>query len=235
MKEQSYKDPRPPESMDRFHEYARTHDPGWTYPVVRVIFTPIAVLLYRTRTTGRENVPKTGGFILAPNHFSNMDHFFCGFHLKQELRFMAKSQLWNHNAPLTYLFKNAGHFPVRRGHGDEEAFITASSIIDRGGVVGMYAEGGRSRTGELGEAKPGIGRLALETGAPVVPTAIHGSSGVKGWRGGRFPKITVTYGKPMQFEADDAPSRERQQAIAEEIFAEVKELYAGLAAKSAGS
>lgn len=223
MKEQVYKDPRPPGSMDKFHEYARTHQPGWTYKAVRVVFTPI-IALYRTRTIDRENVPDEGGFILAPNHFSNMDHFYAGYFLRQELRFMAKSQLWDRSAPLTYLFKNAGHFPVRRGHGDEEAFITARSILDRGGVVGMYAEGGRSRTGGLGEPKPGVGRLALESGAPVVPCAIHGSSRVRGWRSG-FPKITVAYGKPLHFERDENPTRERQAEVALEIFEPVRRMY----------
>ena len=67
---------------------------------------------------------------------------------------------------------------MRRGHHDEEAFKTAYAILDRGGCVGMYAEGGRSRTGKLGEPKTGIGRLALESGVPVVPVAIHGSAGI---------------------------------------------------------
>ncbi len=226
MKEQQYKDPRPPESMDRFHEYARTHTPGWTYKGVRVVFTPV-VAMYRLRTLGRENVPSEGGFILAPNHFSNMDHFFAGYFLRQELRFMAKSQLWDRNAALTYLYMNAGHFPVRRGHGDEEAFVTARSILDRGGVVGMYAEGGRSRTGELGEAKPGVGRLALESGAPVVPTAIHGSSRVRGWRSG-FPKVRVAYGEPLQFPQEDSPTKERAAEVAAQVFEPVKAMYAEL-------
>ena len=66
---------------------------------------------------------------------------------------------------------------MRRGHHDEEAFITAYAILDRGGCVLMYAEGGRSRTGGLGEPRPGVGRIALESGVPVVPVAIHGSLG----------------------------------------------------------
>ena len=115
--------------------------------------------------------------ILAPNHFSNMDHFFAAVYLRRKVRFMAKSQLFFRNRILDYIYRVGGVFPVRRGHHDEEAFVTAHSILDHGGCVLIYAEGGRSRTGKLGEAKPGVGRLALESGVPVVPVAIHGSQG----------------------------------------------------------
>jgi 1-acyl-sn-glycerol-3-phosphate acyltransferase len=96
--------------------------------------------------------------------------------------------------------------------------------------VGIYAEGGRSRSGGLGEPRRGVGRLALESGAPVVPTAIHGSQRTREWRRGRFPRVTVSYGEPLSFEREADPSRERQQEAAEEIFARVRGLYAELAA-----
>ncbi len=77
---------------------------------------------------------------------------------------MAKSQMFGPPV-LTYIYKHGGVFPVRRGHHDEEAFETAYTILDQGGMLLVYAEGGRSRSGELGEAKPGIGRIALENPA----------------------------------------------------------------------
>ena len=95
----------------------------------------------------------------------------------------------------------------------------------------MYCEGGRSRTGKLAErAKPGIGRLALETGAPVVPVAIHGCRSVRNWKRLQFPKVTVQYGEPMRCERVAEPTREQQQAAADEMFAEIKGLYAELEA-----
>src|SRR3546814_19347468 len=88
---------------------------------------------------------------------------------------MAKSQLFKW--PLSWVYKHGGVFPVRRGARDDEAFVTARHTLDNGGCVAMYCEGGRSRTGKLAErAKPGIGRLALGSGATIVPVAIHGSS-----------------------------------------------------------
>ena len=115
------------------------------------------------RAIGVENVPKNGPLILAPNHFSQMDHFFVGLYLRRKIRFMAKSQMFGPPV-LTYIYKHGGVFPVRRGHHDEEAFKTAFTILDQGGMLLVYAEGGRSRSGELGEPKPGIGRIALEIG-----------------------------------------------------------------------
>ena len=93
----------------------------------------------------------------------------------------------------------------------------------------MYCEGGRSRTGKVAEqAKRGIGRLALETGAPVVPIAIYGSSRVRNWKRLQFPKVTVQYGEPMRWERVENPTREQQQAVADEILVEIRRLYAGL-------
>ncbi len=230
IRAQVYRDERPPESMDAVHQYARTHEPGWTYPAVRVVMGPPALLLYRLRASGLENIPAEGPMILAPNHFSNFDHFFVGVRLKREIRFMGKSQFFGpgKNRAIDYLFRNAGHFPVRRGYDDQEAFITANSILDRGGCVGIYAEGGRSRSGGLGEPKRGVGRLALESGAPVIPAAIHGSAKVRGWRKGRFPQVSVAYGEPISLAVDPSPSRELQQEAAERIFDGVRSLYAKL-------
>ncbi len=173
--------------------------------------------------------------ILAPNHFSNMDHFFAGVHIRRRIRFMGKSQLFGRNPVLDYIYKYGGVFPVRRGHHDEETFITANAILDRGGCVLMYAEGGRSRTGTLGEARPGVGRLALESGAPVIPVAIHGSKGVRSWKRLSFPKVTVQYGEPISFPVVAEPSREQQQEAAQRIFEPVKEMYAALEERGRGS
>jgi 1-acyl-sn-glycerol-3-phosphate acyltransferase len=211
--------------MRPYHEWARSHEPGWVYGAVRVLLTPPVLVLYRTRPIGRRNVPAREAVILAPNHFSNMDHFFCGVWLRRKIRFMSKSQFFGGNPILSYVFRVAGHFPVRRGHNDEEAFVTAHSILGRGGCVGMYAEGGRSRSGGLGEPRPGIGRLALESGVPVVPVAIHGSERVHQWRRARFPRVTVSFGEPLRFDPVAAPTREQSLAAANKIFARVRAQY----------
>jgi 1-acyl-sn-glycerol-3-phosphate acyltransferase len=228
IKPQVYKDPRPAEYFTRFHERARTRGPDWVYELARVVLTPITLLFYRARAIGTEHVPASGPVILAPNHFSQMDHFFAGVYLRRKVQFLAKSQLFGKSRILTYVFRVGGVFPVRRGHHDEEAFITARSIFERGGCVLIYAEGGRSRTGGLGEPRPGVGRMALESGVPVVPVTIHGSLGVRKWRKLRFPKVTVQYGEPMHFDVVPNPSREQQQEVAEQIFEPVRRMYEAL-------
>jgi 1-acyl-sn-glycerol-3-phosphate acyltransferase len=93
----------------------------------------------------------------------------------------------------------------------------------------MYCEGGRSRTGKLSEqAKRGIGRLALESGAAVVPIAVHGSSHIRNWKRLRFPRVTVQYGDAIRWERIENPTREQQQEVADAILSEIRQLYAGL-------
>jgi 1-acyl-sn-glycerol-3-phosphate acyltransferase len=227
MREQVYTDPRPKEYFDRFHERARTREPDWCYELVRIITSLYGYTFLRTRAIAVENVPGSGAVILAPNHFSFMDHFLMGAYIRRKVRFMAKSQLFK--KPMQFIYTHGGVFPVRRGARDQETFITARAIMDRQGAIAMYCEGGRSRTGKLAEsAKPGIGRLALETGAPVVPIAIHGSSRVRNWKRLQFPKITVHYGEPIRWERIAEPTREQQQLVADEILTEIRALYAGL-------
>lgn len=226
MKPQVYRDPRPAEYFTRFHERVRRGPPDWMYEVVRVVLTPLLLLFYRTRAIDTDRVPAQGPAIVAPNHFSFWDHFFIAVYLRRKVQFMAKSQLFT--PPLQFVFSHGGVFPILRGRRDEEAFKTAHAVLERGGIVVMYAEGGRSRTGELGEPKPGIGRLALESGVPVVPTAIAGSARVRNWKKLQFPKVTVHYGEPLRFERVETPSREQSQAAAEIVFDAVKGLYQGL-------
>ncbi|MET0559445.1 MAG: lysophospholipid acyltransferase family protein [Solirubrobacterales bacterium] len=224
IKPQVYRDPRPAEYFTRFHERARAREPDWIYGLARFVLTLPTILLFRTRGIGVENVPKDGPVVLAPNHFSAWDHFFAGVYLRRPIRFMAKSQLFKHPV-IEFIFFHGGVFPVRRGNHDEEAFVTARTILDKGGLVLIYIEGGRSRSRELREPKPGVGRLALEAGVPIIPVAIHGSAGVRRWKRLYFPKVTVQFGEPMTFAVEDGASRERNQEVSEQVFARVREMY----------
>jgi 1-acyl-sn-glycerol-3-phosphate acyltransferase len=228
MREQVYADPRPKEHFDRFHERSRTREPDWAYELTRVITSLYAYAFLRTRAISTEKVPGAGAVILAPNHFSFMDHFLMGCYIRRKVRFMAKSQLFK-PGPMQFVYTHGGVFPVRRGARDEETFITAETILARGGAITMYCEGGRSRTGNVAEqAKRGIGRLALETGAPVVPIAIHGSSRIRNWKRLQFPQVTVQYGDALRWERTENPTREQQQEVADEILTQIRALYAGL-------
>jgi 1-acyl-sn-glycerol-3-phosphate acyltransferase len=230
MKPQTYKDDRPAKYFDQFHASARK-GVGWTYTFVRALVSLPTLLIYRVRAIGVENVPKKGALILAPNHFSQMDHFFIGLYLRRKVRFMAKSQMFGPPV-LTYVYKHGGVFPVRRGHHDEKAIETARIILSQDEMLLVYAEGGRSRSGKLKEVKPGIGRIALESGAPVVPVAIQGSERVRRWKRLSFPKVTVQFGESLRFPTEKAPSHERQLEVAQQIFAPVRAMYEELATRS---
>ena len=225
LKPQVYKDPRPKEYFDRFHELVRSREPeAKSYEVVRVVTVLHALITFRARGIDSANVPN-GPVILAPNHASFMDHFFTGAFIRRRVQFMAKSQLFK-PGPLQWIFSHGGVFPVRRGYQDDEAFTTAFRILERGGAVVMYCEGGRSRTGKVGDtARPGIGRIALESGAPVVPVAILGSHQLRNWKRLQFPRVTVRYGQPFRFPVVPQSAREQQQVCADYILERIAELH----------
>jgi 1-acyl-sn-glycerol-3-phosphate acyltransferase len=229
LKPQVYRDQRPKEYFDPFHELVRSEEPeAKVYEVTRVATVLHALIAFRARGLGSENVP-SGPVILAPNHASFMDHFFTGAFIRRRVQFMGKSQLFSGIG--AWWFSHGGVFPVRRGHHDEDAFITSFKILERGGAVVMYCEGGRSRTGAVGEeARPGIGRLALESGLPVVPVAILGSYQVRNWKRLQFPRVTIWYGKPFRFELVERPDREQQLQAAEVILERIRSMHGRLQA-----
>jgi 1-acyl-sn-glycerol-3-phosphate acyltransferase len=225
IRAQVYKDPRPKEHFDKYHARVRRAEPSFVYELVRTVTSLYAWTFFRARSVHAWKVPAAGPVILAPNHFSFLDHFFVGAGIRRRVQFMAKSQLFAKG--MQWIYNPGGVFPVRRGFQDEEAFATAHAVLGRRGPIVMYCEGGRSRTGELSDKpKRGIGRLALESGAPVVPVAIHGSSKVRNWKKLQFPKVVVEYGDPIVWERIEGPTRDQQQAAADEIFSRIRALYA---------
>lgn len=223
MKEQVYIDERDASGMEVYHRRVRENKPSAMYDLVRVLMTSTYGTLDRVAAIDVQNVPRAGGTIFVPNHFSFIDHFFTGIHLRRKLQFMAKSQLFK--PPLDFVYSHGGVFPVMRGKGDSETFITAQAILDRGGVVQMYAEGGRSRDYYPTVAKRGAGQLALTSGAPVVPVAIYGSQFLRDVKKHWFPKVVVSYGRPVQFTQVVEPTKEQAQAASEEIFRRVLEMW----------
>src|SRR3974390_77307 len=113
MRPQVYVDPRPEEYFDRFHERARTRGPARVYEAVRLVTSLYAYTFFRARAISTEKVPGSGAVILAPNHFSFMDHFLMGCYIRRKVRFMAKSQLFK--PPMEWIYTHGGVFPVRRG------------------------------------------------------------------------------------------------------------------------
>ena len=226
-----YIDPRPAAYFQPYHDRVRAGRPDYVYKLVRIVLTWPLLLIYRLRSITVGNIPLEGPAIVTPNHFSFMDHFLVAALMRREVNFMAKSQLFGVHPVLNFIYKHGGVFPVLRGKRDEEAFKTAHTVLNRGGIVLMYGEGGRSRSKKLGEPKPGLGRLALESGVPVVPVAIHGSEDVREFRRLRFPKVTVQYGEPISLAQVDNPTREQSQEASEQIFNRVRKMYEALDAE----
>jgi 1-acyl-sn-glycerol-3-phosphate acyltransferase len=153
--------------------------------------------LFRHRSHGIENVPHTGAFVLAANHWSNFDPWPLGIDLfpRRFLRFMAKSELfW---FPLGALIRAGGAFPVRRGEGDEEAIATAVALCREGHAVVMFPEGTRRRKGltkkHVARWRTGAARIALEAEVPLVPAGIAGTE-----RLARLGPLRVRYGRPIE-------------------------------------
>jgi 1-acyl-sn-glycerol-3-phosphate acyltransferase len=202
--------------------------PSPLYNLIGVLSWPVLRGLYRLRARGVQNVPATGGFVLASNHVSSFDPWPLGLPLwpKRQLRFMAKSELywW----PLSLILNAVGAFPVRRGQRDIAAIETAVRLAREGHPVAMFPEGTRRRKGLVKrfEARPrsGAARIALEAGVPLVPVAVAGTDKLL-----RLGKIRVTYGAPV--EIDDLRDREIAAAAAEateRLMAKILELEESL-------
>jgi 1-acyl-sn-glycerol-3-phosphate acyltransferase len=155
------------------------------YACVRLLTVVVLRGWFRVRITGAEHIPATGPTIVAPNHKNFLDAFFVGLATHRRVRFMAKIELFR--GPLAWLFLWLGAFPVRRGEADAEAVETARAILAGGGLVVVFPEGTRvEQPDALGAPHHGAGRLALETGAPIIPAAITGTAHL--WRGA-LPKL----------------------------------------------
>src|SRR3954468_16373133 len=136
LRDQVYRDARSAEHFNRFHARTRTREPDMVYELTRILMSLMAWVFFRARGRHPERVPAVGAVILAPNHFSFLDHFFLGVSLRRKVHFMAKSQLFK--PPMSWIYTHGGVFPVRRGFADEDAFITAVTVLERGDTMAMY-------------------------------------------------------------------------------------------------
>jgi 1-acyl-sn-glycerol-3-phosphate acyltransferase len=198
-----------PDRLAAYHEHTRRHGVNPViYLLARVFMTPFFLVYFRYARTGREHARVSGGMIVAANHRSFLDPFAIGGALpwRRPMNYVAKVELFERRWQ-GWVLSRLGAFPIRRGESDEDAMETARRVVERGGAVCIFPEGTRIRRGSLAEPRRGVGRLALQTGAPVIPVAVLGTEHVRrGWRI-RPRKVKVRLGKAMTFPRAAEPSR----------------------------
>jgi 1-acyl-sn-glycerol-3-phosphate acyltransferase len=186
--------------------------------IVRMILTPFFLTYLRMKRMGREHIPARGPVILAANHRSFFDPFVIGTMTRRPVYYVAKKELFGYSRILSWLLNALGAFPVDRGASDQESIETARQILNRGEIVLMFPEGTRTRPGSLGKPKRGVGRLALESGAPVVPIAIIGTEDIRrGWRI-RPRKVRIRAGRALNFPKVDNASPALAGAVTDRIW-----------------
>jgi 1-acyl-sn-glycerol-3-phosphate acyltransferase len=190
------------------------------YSICRLIALIGFKFLFRVKAYGRNNIPKSGAFILASNHVSNLDPMALGVVCPRKLNFMAKDNLFS-NRFLYWFFTNLRCFPVNRSTADISALREAMKRLKNGGALLLFPEGSRSLNGSFTEPEPGIGFLAGKLQIPVVPAFVKGTEDAlpKGAKTIRPNKISVIFGKQILVER-----RMPYQQIAELIMENIRHL-----------
>ena len=207
------------ERLARYHAYTRAHGVNpLLYGLARLVVQSALLIWLRLSRTGREYARVKGALLVAANHRSFLDPFVVAVTLpwRRPLHFVAKVELFEKRWQ-GWLLSRLGAFPIRRGESDEDSLATARGVLERGGAVCIFPEGTRIRSGSLASPKRGVGRLALETGACVLPVAVHGTDQVRrGWRI-RPRKVKLRAGRAMTFPRTGHPS----PALADTVTARI--------------
>jgi 1-acyl-sn-glycerol-3-phosphate acyltransferase len=212
------------EQLEAYHEYTRKHGVNrGLYLFARIVLQPFFLIYLRLSRQGRGNAQIKGATIVAANHRSFLDPFVIGTCLpwNKPMNYVAKVELFEKRWQ-GFLLCRVGAFPIRRGEADELAIETAELVLARGGTICIFPEGTRIRKGSLGKPKRGVGRLALRSGAPVLPVAVTGSENVRrGWQI-RPRKVDIRVGRPMSFPQSESPSPALAASVTDRIWPNVE-------------
>ena len=204
--------------LARYH--ARTRRRGvnkLVYWTVRAVLEPALRIWFRVSSRGHKNIPD-GPVIVAANHRSFLDPFVIGICLRRPIYFVAKRELF-HNRLQGWLLNCLGAFPVRRGESDDESVRTSLELLERGEAVVIFPEGTRIRSGSLAKPKRGVGRMALASGAAVVPVALTGTERARS-AGLRIKpvKVCLRFGRALTFPRVDDPAPKLAREVTERIW-----------------
>ena len=206
----------------------------WYWLFKYIFMGPLLALLGRPKIEGLEHVPHDGPAILASNHLAVADSFYLPLVVRRRITFLAKAEYFTGTGlkgRLTrWFYTVAGQVPIDRTDADsaQSALDTAERLLNEGKLLGLYPEGPRSPDGRLYKGKTGLARIALHTGVPVIPVAMIGTDVVNppGSRFWRFGRVTVRFGRPMDFSRFDglAGNRFIERAVIDEVMYELMKL-----------
>jgi 1-acyl-sn-glycerol-3-phosphate acyltransferase len=199
------------------------------YAFARAVVAGFCYLFWRTRVSGRENIPSHGPFILSPVHRSNIDTPLMGCVTRRRMRFMGKDSLWKYGWS-AWLFSSLGGFPVHRGAADREALRITEATLRTGEPVVIFPEGTRRTGPVVEEVFEGAAFLATRAGVPIVPVGIGGTERAmpKGSRFIRPVKVRIVVGTPIQppeRQPGSRGSRRQIHELSEQLRGELQKLF----------
>lgn len=192
------------------------------YKVAKPLSKAVVNLLYDFRSYGTENIPQSGGFLLAANHISLMDAIIITSASSRDLFFMAKSELFK-NPLFSKVLENLGAFPVKRSSNDKRSVEFAGKVIEKGWGLGIFPQGKRTDDMSLQNIKSGAAYIVKKTGTNVLPVSIK-----KEKRRFLRPILTLRFGKVIKYEEFDLESdysRQKLRSAARKIMGEIIRLY----------
>jgi len=209
--------------LEEHRARAASREPGTGQKILKAVLRPL-LSAWRTSVDGLHRIPASGAVLVAPNHGSYLDHFFLAYRIGRPVQFMAAAELFS-NPVVGRILSTLGAFPVRRGAHDAEAVATAEAILDRGGLVVIYPQGGIRASLDAVPPRRGVGILALSTGTPVIPAAIIDATALH--RAGflRLPKMTIRFGAPLHHRSERPVAERNAAEQTKRIWSQVIELH----------
>jgi 1-acyl-sn-glycerol-3-phosphate acyltransferase len=200
------------------------------YWVIKIVVTPVLRVCCRIKVEGKEHLPRSGPVILASNHRSFLDSIFIPLLVSRRVTFVAKAEYFD-DKRIAWFFRGVGQIPIRRegGSASERALESATEVLEAGGVFGIYPEGTRTRDGKLHRGHTGVARLALRTGAPIIPVGIIGSDEVQPIDSKLprlFKTVRIRFGEPIELGHYQGRHDDRLalRDVADEVMYEIQQL-----------
>ncbi len=204
-------------------DYSKVNEEGELYDKLRPLGKKIINSLYEVNYIGTENIPEDGGFIIASNHVKALDPVFIAVGVeKRQIHFMGKKELFE-KPIIRSLLKKANGFPIVRGGADKEAIDYAERVVKEGHILGIFPEGTRSKDYKPARAKSGVGLIAKEAKADILPVSIYNCDEMK-----KGTKLTIRFGELIPYEklgfTEDGP-REEVKECAKLVMSEIVKLW----------